>query len=40
MVAIGCRDYPFFSPLFHISDSYITVDVCYIILFQRKYFLK
>lgn len=37
---LGGRDFTFFSPVFNLADSYITIAVFYIILFQRKYFLK
>ena len=40
MPLIGDREFTFFSPVFNIADSYITVAVFYIILFQRKFFLK
>ena len=40
MPLIGGREFTFFSPVFNIADSYITVAVFYIILFQRKFFLK
>lgn len=35
---IGGEDFTFFSPVFNLADSYITVAVFYIILFKRKYF--
>lgn len=37
---VGGSDFTFFSPVFNIADSYITVAVFYILLFQRKYFMK
>ena len=36
---VGGRDFTFFSPVFNIADSYITIAVFYLILFKRKYFL-
>ncbi|MFI3330797.1 MAG: lipoprotein signal peptidase [Rikenellaceae bacterium] len=35
---VGGQPYTFFSPIFNIADSYITVGVFYLILFERKYF--
>lgn len=35
---VGGRDFTFFSPVFNIADSYITVAVLYILFFQRKFF--
>ncbi|MCD7970809.1 MAG: lipoprotein signal peptidase [Alistipes sp.] len=35
---VGGNHFTFFSPIFNIADSYITVGVFYLILFQRKYF--
>lgn len=32
--------FTFFSPVFNIADSYITVAVIYLLIFQHKYFLK
>lgn len=40
MPGVGGRDFVFFSPVFNIADSYITVAVFYLILFQHKYFSK
>lgn len=40
MPLIGGREFTFFSPVFNIADSYITVAVFYIILFQRKFSLN
>ena len=37
---IGGRDFTFFSPVFNIADSYITVAVVYLLIWQRKYFLR
>ncbi|MEG2479851.1 MAG: signal peptidase II, partial [Mucinivorans sp.] len=34
----GGRPYIFFSPIFNIADSYITIAVIYLLLFQRKFF--
>lgn len=36
--SIGGRPFTFFSPIFNVADSYITIAVIYLILFQRKYF--
>lgn len=36
---IGGRDFTFFSPVFNFADSYITVAVVYLLIWQRKYFL-
>jgi signal peptidase II len=30
----------FFRPVFNIADSYITIGVAFILLFQRNYFVK
>lgn len=38
MPLVGGNDFSFFSPVFNLADSYITVAVFYIILFKRKYF--
>ncbi len=35
---IGGEHFTFFSPIFNIADSYITIGVIYMILFQRKFF--
>lgn len=37
---IGGERYIFFSPVFNLADSYITVSVIYLLLFQRKFFSK
>lgn len=34
----GGQDYVFFSPIFNIADSYISIGFIYMLLFQRKYF--
>ncbi len=36
----GGEHYIFFRPVFNIADSYITIGVTFILLFQRKYFMK
>ena len=36
----GGEHYIFFRPVFNIADSYITIGVALILLFQRKYFIK
>jgi signal peptidase II len=36
----GGEHYIFFRPVFNIADSYITMGVTFILLFQRKYFMK
>lgn len=36
----GGEHYVFFRPVFNIADSYITIGVTFILLFQRKYFMK
>ncbi|WP_372752282.1 lipoprotein signal peptidase [Labilibaculum sp.] len=36
----GGEHYIFFRPVFNIADSYITIGVSFILLFQRKYFIK
>ncbi|BAX80252.1 lipoprotein signal peptidase [Labilibaculum antarcticum] len=36
----GGEHYVFFRPVFNIADSYITIGVISILLFQRKYFMK
>lgn len=35
---VGGDSFTFFSPIFNIADSYITIGVLYLIIFQRKYF--
>lgn len=35
---IGGDKFLFFSPIFNIADSYITMGVIYLLLFQRKFF--
>ncbi|MEG1665281.1 MAG: lipoprotein signal peptidase, partial [Mucinivorans sp.] len=35
----GGRPYIFFSPIFNIADSYLTIAVIYLLLFQRKFFM-
>lgn len=37
---VGGRDFTFFSPVFNLADSYITVAVFYLLIFKHKYFLK
>ena len=37
---VGGRDFIFFSPVFNIADSYITVAVLYLIFFKHKYFIN
>ena len=35
---LGGKHFTFFSPVFNIADSYITVGVIYLLLFQYKFF--
>ena len=35
---IGGESFLFFSPIFNLADSYITIGVLYMLLFQRKFF--
>lgn len=35
---IGGEPYVFFSPVFNIADSYISIGFIYLLLFKRKYF--
>lgn len=35
---IGGNPFTFFSPIFNIADSYITIGVLYLLIFQYKYF--
>jgi len=35
---IGGESFIFFSPIFNLADSYITIGVIYLLLFQRKFF--
>ena len=35
---VGGDSFTFFSPIFNIADSYITIGVLYLLLFQRKFF--
>ena len=37
---VGGRDFIFFSPVFNIADSYITVAVLYLFFFKHKYFMN
>lgn len=34
----GGEEFIFFSPIFNIADSYITIAVIYLLIFQRKFF--
>ncbi|MCL2098730.1 MAG: lipoprotein signal peptidase [Bacteroidales bacterium] len=34
------NDFVFFRPIFNVADSAITIGVAYLLLFQRKYFLR
>jgi signal peptidase II len=36
---VGGDSLRFFSPIFNVADSYITIAVIYMLLFQRKYFI-
>lgn len=35
---IGGNPFTFFSPIFNFADSYITIGVIYMLIFQRKFF--
>lgn len=37
---VGGNSFIFFSPVFNLADSYITIGVLYLIIFQWKYFSK
>ena len=37
---IGGESFLFFSPIFNLADSYITLGVLYMLLFQRKFFTE
>jgi len=37
---VGGQDFTFFSPVFNIADSYITIAVIYMLIWHSKYFLK
>ena len=37
---IGGDPFLFFSPIFNLADSYISVGIIYMLLFQRKFFSK
>jgi signal peptidase II len=37
---IGGRSFEFFSPVFNLADTYISVGVLYLLLFQRKFFVS
>ncbi len=39
MPGIGGRPFEFFSPVFNLADTYISVGAIYLVLFQRKFFL-
>lgn len=36
---VGGNRFVFFSPIFNLADSYITIAVFYLLIFQRKYFM-
>lgn len=35
---VGGEQFTFFSPIFNVADSYISIGVFYLLLFQRKFF--
>ena len=35
---IGGRPFTFFSPIFNLADSYISIGIIYMLIFQRKFF--
>jgi signal peptidase II len=35
---IGGNEFTFFSPIFNVADSYITIGVLYLLIFKYKYF--
>lgn len=35
---VGGNPFTFFSPIFNLADSYITIGVIYLLLFQQKFF--
>ena len=35
---VGGEEFLFFSPIFNFADSYITIGVIYLLIFQRKFF--
>jgi len=35
---VGGEPFLFFSPIFNLADSYISVGIIYMLLFQRKFF--
>lgn len=35
---IGGEPFTFFSPIFNVADSYITIGIFYLLIFQHKYF--
>ncbi len=37
---VGGQDFTFFSPVFNIADSYITIAVVYLLIWHSKYFLR
>lgn len=40
MPFVGGKEFIFFSPVFNIADSYITIAVLYLLIFKYKYFTK
>ena len=35
---VGGEEFVFFSPIFNLADTYISVGFLYLLFFQRKYF--
>lgn len=35
---VGGEPFTFFSPIFNVADSYITIGIFYLLIFQHKYF--
>lgn len=35
---VGGEPFTFFSPIFNVADSYITIGILYLLIFQHKYF--
>lgn len=37
---VGGQEFTFFSPIFNLADSYISIGVIYLLLFEHKFFMR